>query len=313
MLHIGIDLGGTNIAAGLVDEQGVILEKSSLPTDRERRYEAILDTIQTLSGTLFARAQAMGKRVDFVGVGTPGMTHRGELIYASTFPRFQNVPMARDLEKRLSVAVDIGNDANCAALGESVAGAAKGTKDSITVTLGTGIGGGVIANGRLLLGANGAAAEIGHMVIDMGGERCPCGRRGCFEAYASATALTAQIRQGASAHPESLLWTLCGGSAERMDPKLLFAAAEQMDQCALELVDRYADYLAEGVANLVNIFQPEVVLLSGGVSHAGEALLKPLRQKLLPLCYGSAYAPIPRVERAILGNDAGVVGAAFLQ
>lgn len=313
MLNIGIDLGGTNIAAGLVDEQGNIIKKLIKPTDKQRRYEAIVKTIADLCQELITYTICENKNVSSIGIGSPGVldNSKGELVYACTFPDFNNVPIASDLRKYLDIPVFLQNDANCAALAESIAGASKDTKNSITITLGTGVGGGVIINRQVYEGFNHAAGELGHMVICIDGEECSCKRKGCWEAYASATALIGQTKRAAQNNPNSIINELVNGDLDNITAKTVFDAAKADDSAAASVVDNYIAYVAEGLINLINIFMPEIIVVSGGVSNQGEYLLVPLRQKVEQYVYGSDFLPLTRVEKASMGNDAGIVGSAM--
>ena len=311
MYHIGIDLGGTNIAAGIVAPDGAILHKRSIPTHRERPASAILTDMAALCRQLVTEAELdMEHDIQSVGVGAPGMvdSRRGVILCASNL-NFQDTPVKEELQKLIPKPVRVENDANCAALAESVCGAAQGTRDSITVTLGTGVGGGILVDGRLVSGAWFGGGEVGHHVIVSGGEPCACGRRGCWEAYASATALIRDTRRAAV--PGSRLYEAVGGDLAGIDAKTAFDAAEDGDPAARDVISRYLGYLAEGLMNLVNIFQPEVIAIGGGVSAQGEKILLPLRERVNGMGYGGRTTT--RLEIARLGNDAGIIGAALLR
>ena len=314
MYRIGIDLGGTNIAVGLVDESMSIIEKQSMPTLSERAPEAIVDDMAELCRRVAAAKGVPMTEIASVGVASPGIADdaTGRVEYANNLP-FRKFPLAALIRERLgNVEVHIANDANAAAWGEAVAGAAKGTSDSVMITLGTGVGGGVVLDGKMLTGYTGAASELGHMVIRAGGEECTCGRRGCFEAYASATALIRETKRAMAAHPESRMHAVAEENGA-VDGRTAFIAAQRGDAAAQAVVDRYLDDLACGVANIVNIFFPEVIALSGGVANQGDALLVPLRERVRALSYGSRYAVRhTRIELCTLGYRAGVIGAALL-
>lgn len=312
MYHIGIDLGGTNIAAGLVDVQGRILRRGSVPTRREREYPEIVRDMAMLSLKLVKDAGLDIKQIRSIGVGAPGTPDciNGILVYANNL-KFRNVPIRSELRKYIDLPVYLDNDANAAALAESVAGAAKGTADSVTVTLGTGVGGGVVIGGKVYSGFNNAASEMGHITIMMDGEPCTCGRRGCWEAYASATALIEQTRKAALNDPGSIIHRLAGGNLDAVDAKLPFDAAKQGDTTAAAVVGRYVAYVAEGLTNIVNALCPEIIVIGGGVSMEGEYLLKPLREIVRRDTYCKEAAQT-RIEAALMGNDAGIVGAAML-
>ena len=269
MYRIGIDLGGTNIAAGLIDEGRTVIDKCSVKTNVPRPVEALIDDMVQLSLELLKRNNLSFDDVASVGVGVPCTANQenGHLEDANNLG-FEDVPFLGILKHRFSVPVYFENDANVAAWGEYVTGDYQ--EDSfIMVTIGTGIGGGIILNGKLWPGINGAAAEFGHMTICYDGIPCNCGRRGCFEAMASANALIMQARKRMQDAQDSLLWGMCDGSIDRVEAKTVFDCADAGDKIAMELLEQYITYLAEGIANLINIFQPAVLCIGGGVSRAG--------------------------------------------
>ena len=217
-----------------------------------------------------------------------------------------------DLGEQLGIPVTLCNDANAAAYGEYACGAGKAYRNIVLITLGTGVGSGIIFGGKLFTGELGAGAELGHEVIRMDGEPCACGRRGCFEAYASTSALVRQTKNAMVAHPESKKWELCRGNADNADGRTAFDGMRQGDDTAKEVVERYLGYLAEGIANIVNVFRPQAVLIGGGISAEGEALTLPLQKMVDTKILGRGrYAPVT-IRAASLGNDAGLVGAAML-
>lgn len=313
MFYIGVDLGGTNIAAGLVDENGVLIHKDSTPTGRERSYKDIIKDMADLINKIIIDA---GKNIDeikAIGIGSPGTPNdeEGILVYANNLTNFINVPLRTELQKHINLPVILDNDANCAALAESVAGAAKNEKNSIMITLGTGVGGGIVLDGKLYSGFNYSAAEMGHMVIISGGEQCTCGRKGCWESYASATGLIQQTKVAASSDKASIINDLVEGDLSKVSARTAFDAAKKGDKTALKVVSQFIEYIAEGLINIINIFAPEVVVIGGGISKEGEYLLKPLRE----LVYKDVYfkeEPQTQIRAAQMGNDAGIIGAAML-
>lgn len=312
MYRIGIDLGGTNIVAGLVDENLKIVDTRSIKTDAPRSVQSIVDDMARLAYTLMERNHLTAADVASVGVGVPGTANpqNGHLEDANNLG-FEDVPLLPLLAQKLPVPVHFDNDANVAALGEYLAGG-YGEDSFVMVTLGTGIGGGIILGGKLWPGINGAAAEFGHMTVDMHGVSCNCGRRGCFEALASANALIAQAQEAMASQPESLLWKLCGGDMQKVEAKTVFDGAAAEDPVSRKVLDTYLTYLAEGITNIINIFQPAVLCIGGGVSHAGDALLLPLRERVEKSIYSKNAKINTRIELAKLHNDAGVLGAALL-
>ena len=307
--RIGIDLGGTFVKFGAVDENGNILKKDKIPTPLGCDYGA---TVSAIAEAVRGMIADMGVPKS-VGIGCPGVIdgEHGMVITGGNLG-WENKPLSQDLSELLGIPVTLCNDANAAAYGEYACGAGKAYKSIVLITLGTGVGSGIIFGGKLFTGELGAGAELGHEVIRMDGEACACGRRGCFEAYASASALVRQTRNAMTCHPESRMWELCKGSADNADGRTAFDGMRLGDETAKEVVERYLGYLAEGIANIVNVFRPQAVLIGGGISAEGEALTLPLQEKVDSkiLGYGK-YAPVT-IKAASLGNDAGLVGAAML-
>lgn len=312
MYRIGVDLGGTNIAAGLIDENRTVIDKRSVKTNVPRPVEALIDDMIQLSLELLKRNNLSYDDIASIGLGVPCTANQenGHLEDANNLG-FEDVPFLENLKDRLPVPVYFENDANAAAWGEYVTGDYQ--EDSfIMVTIGTGIGGGIILNGKLWPGINGAAAEFGHMTIRYNGIPCNCGRQGCFEAMASANALIMQARDRMKDTQDTLLWGMCDGNIDRVEAKTVFDCADAGDKIAMELLEQYITYLAEGIANLINIFQPAVLCIGGGVSRAGEQLLLPLREKISDLVYSKNSLRNTSITLARLDNDAGIVGAALL-
>jgi len=312
MYYIGIDLGGTNIAAGLVDGDGKIICKGSVPTLRGRPDVEIIRDMAMLAKKVANDAGVDIKDVKSIGIGVPGTANneKGVVVFADNI-YFHNTPIREIMQTYINLPVIIDNDANCAALAESIAGAAKDVDNFVAITLGTGVGGGIVINKKLYKGFNYAAAEMGHMVVVIDGEQCNCGRKGCWETYASATALIRQTRKAAEENPGSLINRLVGGDLSKIDAKTAFDAAKQGDETGLKVVDQYISYIAAGLVSIINILTPEVVLIGGGVSKEGEYLLKPLREKVKKEVYFKDN-PQTQIRTALLGNDAGIIGAAML-
>jgi glucokinase len=313
MYYIGIDLGGTNIAIGLVDENGRILHKDSVPTLRDREYPEIIKDMAMLTLKVIKDAGKDIKDVKSIGIGSPGTPNckDGILVYANNL-KFRNVPIRAELQKYIDLPVYLDNDANVAGLAESIAGAAKGVAHSVTITLGTGVGGGIVIDGKVYSGFNNAGGELGHIVIVSDGEQCTCGRKGCWEAYASATGCISQTREAARKNPNSLINKLVNGDLDKIDAKTAFDAAKQGDETGKKVVEQYIKYIAEGLANIVNVFMPEILVIGGGVCKEGEYLLKPLREYVEANTYGLDGVKRTEIKVAEMGNDAGIVGAAML-
>ena len=310
MYRIGIDLGGTNIAVGVVNERHEIVSRTSVPTLAQRSPEAVIaDMGDAVQAVLKQAGIAAGDCVS-MGVGSPGTcdSHRGVVVRAYNLGWHQ-VPVCQMLTHRFGIPARLSNDANCAALAEYVAGAGLGCRNMVLLTLGTGVGGGIIIDGKIYAGMRSAGAELGHTLLVLNGEMCTCGRRGCWEAYASATALIRQTAQAALAHPESKLAAI---PAQDIDGRTAFEAAAQGDTAARAVVERYCEYVAAGLTDLVNALAPEMILLGGGISRQGEALLGPVREYVATHCFGQREGAIPVIAAAKLGNEAGIIGAAAL-
>ena len=314
MYRLGIDLGGTNIAVGVVDENYKIIGVGKVKTNAPRPAEDIVDDMAKAVEMALKNAGVSIKDVESVGVGTPGSViyETGVVVYANNLG-FNNVPLAKMLEARIGKKVLIENDANAAAYGEYIAGAGKGTENFVALTLGTGVGGGIIINGNIYSGSNNAGAELGHTVIQMNGEACTCGRNGCLEAYASATALIRQTKQAMERFPDSIMWQLCDNNIKNVSGKTAFEAMRKGDMAGKMVVDDYIKYLAVGISNMINIFQPDVICIGGGISHEGETLIKPVKDLATGENYARNMEKKTLIKTAMLGNDAGIIGAAFLK
>ncbi len=311
--YIGIDLGGTNIKAGVVTDTHEIIAKESIKTNFPRTAEQIADDMAAVSRTVCEKAGISIDDVEWVGIGTPGTvdTEEGIIEFANNL-NFHFVPMRKLMEERLGKKVYLENDANAAAFGEAVAGVAKGAKHAIGITLGTGVGGGIIIDGKIYGGYNFAGAELGHMVVEYEGRQCTCGRKGCIEAYASATGLINMTKEYMAEYPDSYLWELCGGNLDNVSGKDAFIAQRKGDEAGRKTVEKYIGYLGCGLASFVNIFQPEILFIGGGVCNEGEALLAPLRKIIEEQSYCVNESRRTKLVVAKLGNDAGIIGAALM-
>ena len=318
MYSIGIDLGGTNIAVGIVDADYRIVKKESIPTRAKREADEITADIAALCLKLMGEMGLNQADVEFAGMATPGTANSdsGVIEYANNLP-FYMYPMCAKLSSLLGgIKVYIENDANAAAKAEAMAGAATGSRYSVMITLGTGVGGGIILDGKVYAGFNFAGAELGHTVIEKDGRQCSCGRRGCWETYSSATGLITTTKEKILACREkkipTLMEKLICGDLKRISGKTAFTAAKQDDKAGREVVDTYIDYLACGIANMINIFQPEVLSIGGGICHEGDYLLTPLKERVFREVYTKDREPKTKLVIAALGNDAGIIGAASL-
>ncbi|MBO4283941.1 MAG: ROK family protein [Clostridia bacterium] len=317
MVYIGIDLGGTNIAVGVCDEKLRIIKKGSVPTNPDRAPELIVKDMADLSAKLLQECGCTLDDVASVGIATPGTANSdtGVVEYSNNIP-FLNFPIADVFKSFLPVKrVLIENDANAAALAEALSGAAKGTKKSVMITLGTGVGGGIVIDGKVYSGFNHAGGELGHIVIEKDGRPCSCGRRGCWEAYSSATGLVNMTREKVNECKIKGIPSLMVDEFDqtgRISARTAFAAMKKGDKAGTEVVREYVDYLACGLTNIINIFQPEVLSIGGGICGEGDYLLKPLLEIIRTEQYTRKLANRCQVRIAELGNDAGIIGAAGL-
>lgn len=312
MIYAGIDLGGTSIKAGLVTDQGKIISKKSIPTRGERQHRDVVLDMAYLVKDLISDAGFSWDDVHSVGIGSPGSIdpEGGIVRFAANFADFTRVPMVDIMKEVVPIAVYLDNDANVAALGESMFGAGKGSKNCIAITLGTGLGGGVIIDGKIFSGAYYGGGELGHQVIVADGVPCTCGRKGCWEAYSSATGLIRMGKEHASEDPDSMLNQMEDGNLALLNAKDVFDAADAGDKAANKAVSEYYHYLAIGLANTINAFQPEYLILGGGPSARGQKLLDPVMKELKGQIFGGDLRT--HVVTAELGNDAGIIGAAML-
>lgn len=312
MYYLGIDIGGSNIAAAVVTADYRIIGRAKTKVRPGIDAAEFCDDIASVARSAALEAGADLSDIAYCGVGCPGVisSHSGVLEYAGNL-QYSELPLAYEIGRRLEMSTYIENDANCAALGEVCAGAAKDAGSALVVTVGTGIGGGIVIDGKIYSGVNGIAGEIGHMVLLSGGEDCSCGRKGCWEAYASATALKRQTRTAMTENPDSLMWKY-SPALDKVSGKTAFQAMRDGDEAAARVVDTYITYLADGLINCINILQPEVVCIGGGVCNEGDHLMIPLREKVSRNRLGGVNIRQPRLVTAQLTGEAGIIGAAML-
>ncbi len=314
MYRIGVDLGGTNIAVGVVDDNYKIVGRGKVKTNAPRPAEEIFDDIAKAIRLAVDDAGLTMDDIASVGIGTPGSVNKeaGTIEFSNNL-NFNNVPAKRMLEERVGKSCVFENDANAAALGEAYAGAGNGVKNLVAVTLGTGVGSGIIVGGKVLGGTNDAAGEMGHTTIVVDGEQCNCGRKGCWERYASATALISQTKAKMQECPDSKMWELSEGSLDNVSGRTAFNAMYAGDEAGKQVVDQYIKYVAVGVTNIVNTFQPDVICIGGGISNEGDNLLDPIRDFVERERYTKYAKKQTKVCKAVLGNDAGIIGAALVE
>lgn len=308
-MYIGIDLGGTNIAVGLVDKKGNIVSQASTPTLRERHWTEIVKDMASLTHKVTASAGKNLADVKVVGIGIPGnIDNESGVVVRAANLNMENAPIAAEFRKHIDIPVNLENDANAAAYGEYFV--QDPHRDNfLMVTLGTGVGGGIVIKGKIFRGFNGAGGEIGHHVIHTDGEKCTCGRRGCYETYASVTALINQTKKKMAEDADTRMhkWVDVHGSVTGFTA---FDCAAKGDAAAIEVRDRYITYVAEGIVNLINIFQPETVVIGGGISCEGDVLLNPIKEFVAKHEFNKTE-PRTKIETARLFNNAGIVGAAM--
>ena len=306
---IGIDLGGTFIKGGIVDKQGNILVKDKTPTQANLGNDKVVNNIARLCESLLKQANINKDGVK-IGVGTPGIvdSEKGIVVLAENLG-WDNFPVAEKLTTLTGMQVKLGNDANAAALGETKFGSGKAYENTVFVTLGTGVGGGVIIDGKLFEGVRSAGTELGHTVIKVDGEKCSCGRKGCLEAYASATALIRETKRAMQKNPASKLWEV--GDLDKVTGKTAFDYYS-IDKTAKKVVDKYIKMLGVGLTNFANEFRPEAILLGGGVCAQGDSLIKPLQKFVDKEIFAGPRGPQVKILKATLENDAGLLGAAAL-
>ena len=315
MYYIGVDLGGTNIAVGLLNEKFEIIAKEKCPTRTERNISEIMDDMGALCKALMDKNNLTPDDIAYIGIATPGSVEppMGMVTYSNNV-RMENYPISAELSARTGVKkILVENDANAAALGEAIMGAGKGKDNVIMITLGTGVGGGVVINRKLYSGFNFAGGELGHIVIKTDGRPCNCGRQGCWEAYSSATGLKNITKDKLLSTKDTIMWEMVENNLDNISGRTAFDAAKKGDKAGKEVVDEYIYYLACGIANIINIFQPDVLCIGGGVCGEGDYLLKPLTELERSQEYGNSQrTKFTEIKIAELGNDAGIIGAGLL-
>lgn len=313
MYNLGVDLGGTKIKVGVVNETLEVIAKASVDTEVSKGSDRIIDNIAAACDMAIKNAGITMEEIESIGIGSPGAVDgdKGVVAFAGNLG-LRDFPISELLGKKLGKSVFAGNDANAAALGEVLAGAAKGVKNSVCVTLGTGVGGGIIIDGRIYGGSNFCGGEIGHNVIVYDGLKCNCGRNGCWEKYASVTALISQTKTAMENDPDSEMWRLTGGSLDKVDGKTAFDAMRLGDKSGSEVVERYIGYVACGIVNVINTFQPDVICIGGAISKEKDTILVPLRRLIEQERFKTHTDTQTEVVMALLGNDAGIIGAANL-
>ncbi len=310
--YIGVDVGGMSVKGGIVTKDGKIVHKEVVKTDCRNGATLFLKDTKNLLVSLINFAHNNGYEIDGIGFGIPGVVNNklGIIDYATNL-HFNDVHLKEYLND-LNIPIYLTNDANAAALAEQKFGAGKNYKDVVFVTLGTGIGGGIVIDNKLFEGYEGRGGEIGHMVIVVNGDQCNCGRKGCFERYASATALLKFTKEAMLNDKDSLMLEYCHNDINNVDGSTSFECAKKGDKTANEVIDKYIMYLGEGLLNICNIFRPQAIILGGGVSNQGDYLKNKVEKYLKDNHYGYKATPKVDVLIATLKNDSGIIGAASI-
>ncbi len=309
--YIGIDIGGTNIACGIVDDNYEIVARSKVKTNAPRPYAEILEDIKQSVRLACEELGVKPSDAASIGIGCPGTCNSDGVVEYSNNLGFVNVPLRSDIESEFGVSTCLDNDANAAAFGEYLAGAAKGAKNAVAITLGTGVGAGIIIDGKIYSGSNCAGGEIGHTVLVVDGRDCTCGRKGCFETYSSATGLIRTTREAIELNPDSIAARIAEEDG-RVSARTAYNALKQGCPVGKQVTDEFVKYLAAGIANTINIFQPDILCIGGGVCNEGDTLLVPLRKAVSEQVYTKNSAKNTEIVVCSLGNDAGIIGAALL-
>lgn len=317
--RLGIDLGGTNLVVALFDINQIkaglpgMIGKTAVPTRWQQGYLTVAEDMAQLCNYLLQLHQIDKEQVAYIGIGSPGVidAEQGIIVYTSNL-HFHNAPITDALSQLMDLPVQLANDANAAALGEAAVGSTRGCRHSVVITLGTGVGGGVIADGKILLGFNGAGGELGHHVIAAGGLECSCGRQGCWEAYSSATGLLQMVKTLLPDYPASLLWQAADQTGEISDCRAVFSAYDKGDRAAQSILAEYLKMLAVGIVNVVNLFQPEILAIGGGLGARCDLYIPYLEAALQREVYAYRWIKQTKIVPASLGNDAGLIGAAIL-
>lgn len=313
MYAIGVDIGGMSMKLGLVNEKGVVADTVIVPVDSGAPYEETINNLNAGIKQLIEKNSLYPDDINGIGIGVPGVVNlKTGCVDSAANLHWEFVPLQKLVEEGTGMRVRLTNDANAAALGEARFGFKWKYPNVVMLTLGTGVGGGLILDGKLYEGNEGKGAELGHSTLIMGGRQCNCGRRGCLETYASATALMNLTKEAMEKHPESSLWKMCDGDINKINGKMSFDACKEGDAAGVEAVDLYISYLGEVILNFNNIFRPNAFILSGGVAKQGDYLVQRLKEYCDKYYWGYKNTPVPELLIATLGYDSGIVGAASL-
>lgn len=311
-MYIGIDLGGTNIGIGIVDSENKLIYKDSIPTKSERGFNDIIEDIMALISKTINVNNIPKDHIQGIGIGIPGIVDpKSEIIIDCVNLRWNNVDIKSAIEEKLNIAVTVGNDATVAGVAELVVGAMRGCQTGVLLTLGTGIGGGIIINGQVYDGFHGIGSEIGHMIVGENYYNCNCGRNGCLETFSSSTAIIKYARKLIEEGNDSAIMTKVKGNLNSIDGKVIFDQAKAGDKVACKVIDRMTNYLAIGIMNIITVIDPEVFVIGGGLSATGEYLISIIRDKVSRIAYYKGMG-IGQIILSRIGNDGGIIGAATL-
>lgn len=311
-MYIGIDLGGTNIGIGIVDDENKLIYKDSIPTKKERGFNGITEDIVTLISTIIKTNDISKDEIKGIGIGVPGIVNpQNGVVVNCVNLKWDNVDIKKAIEDKLNIPVSLGNDATVAGVAELVVGAMKGCKTGVLITLGTGIGGGIIINGEVYDGFHGIGSEVGHMIVGENYYNCNCGRNGCLETFSSSTAIINYARKLIEEGNGSTITDRVNGDLTNIDGKIIFEEAKEGDNIARKVIDRMTNYLAIGIMNIVSVIDPEIFVIGGGLSASGEYLLTMIRDKVSKIPYYNGM-DIGQIVLSQIGNDGGIIGAAAL-
>ncbi len=311
--YLGIDLGGTNIAVGVIDENYNFVSKHSTPTLARRPFDVVVADMADASVKALEMAGLTIADIKHIGIGAPSPINPvSQNVMLAGNLGWKNADVIGEFKKHIDIPVFVANDADCAAYGEAIAGAAKNYNNVLMLTLGTGVGGGIILNKKIFLGGNGYGCEPGHVTLVTDGEPCACGRKGCLEAYASVTAFIRDTIRAMAADPCSIMHEMCEHDMRKVNGHTAFDAAKKGDKAGTKVVSNFIHYLASGISGFINLLRPEIVIIGGGVSNQGDYLLEPLRKEVYASVHALEEVPKTPIIKAELGNDAGIIGAAFL-
>lgn len=307
MLGVGVDIGGTSVKIGLVNNEGKILDKITFETPK--KFYELVNLICDNVDLILRKANLLTTDICGIGVGCPGLIDNNGVIISSSNFLFENAPLKQELSKRFNINIIVCNDANASTLAEKEFGVAKEYKNAILLTVGTGVGGGIILNDKLFNGADGSGVELGHFTLKFNGKKCGCGRKGCLEQYASANALIKQTKELMLRNKQSVLWEIVSNDINNVKGKTAFDGAKMGDETAIRIIDRYVKYLSNGIMSLFNVYRPEIFIIGGGLSAQGRYLTDKIYDYCKKYYFGYKGVKPPIITSALLGNDAGIIGA----